>query len=82
MDCIYRVLARQTANKVNTKTVPDTSDPFADDTDVDSGTESQTAALPLPPLPDFYRNIVFHIASDIYGDERRKLQRYITAYAG
>uniref|UniRef100_A0A1B6KXU3 BRCT domain-containing protein n=1 Tax=Graphocephala atropunctata TaxID=36148 RepID=A0A1B6KXU3_9HEMI len=60
----------------------DKADPFDDDTDVDSESESQTSKLSLPPLPDFFENIVFHIASDIDDDERRKLQRYITAYKG
>ncbi|XP_046664912.1 DNA repair protein XRCC1 [Homalodisca vitripennis] len=73
--------SKKTDNSVLNKNLNKT-DPFEDDTDVDSGSESQTAKLSLPHLPEFFDNIVFHIACDIDDDERRKLKRYITAYKG
>lgn len=95
---LNRVRARQIMNKITTPdpsgvedqvvkktTTADRSvavNPFADETDVDSDTASATAHLKLLPLPDIFENIVFMLASDIVGDERRKLHRYITAYKG
>lgn len=92
---MFRVRARQTGNKPNTpknkvdkpkkqstKTPDNKSDPFEDDTDMDSEGESPTASLPLPSLPAFFDNIVFYIGRDIHKEERRVLKRYIIAYKG
>jgi DNA-repair protein XRCC1 len=60
-----------------------TSNPYDEDTDVDSDEEwPGTANMPLPQLPNFFKGKCFHLHEELSADIRSKLKRYITAFSG
>lgn len=59
-------------------------DPYAGSTDENTDNEAQPESpdLPVPELPDFFQGKHFFLYGEFPGNERRMLQRYVTAFNG
>lgn len=79
---------RRVAEQREQRQLPDQGengeDPYAGSTDENTDSEAppESPSLPVPELPNFFEGKYFFLYGEFPGNERRMLQRYVTAFNG